>query len=290
MSQRKRRKHPAKQRTPGWWTSKSPADRRRVVWQFTSVVVGFAAVLAVGIGGYALERRVVADEWFQQPPILHLADAPDALQAEILPSLTEEAQVRWGDPDLCRRVAAALETNPWVQRVRSVRKYADRTVEIRCDYREPAVLVQVDSTFYLVASDQVRLPGTYTYDPFLVFVQGVATPAPPAGQRWSAPDLQAAMAVVERVSKEPFSSQVAGVLVYNYGGRENDEEAHIRLVTDRPGSTIIWGSAPGEELEETTADQKVAILRDNYSRFGRIDANRHLIDISIYPDRFTTPG
>jgi hypothetical protein len=290
MSRRKRRKPQAKQRSPGWWASKSSADRRRIVWRSAAAIGGAAAVLALGVGGYVLEQRVVADEWFQQPPILRLADAPEALQAEILSSLTDESQASWNDPDLCRRVAAALEENPWVQRVRSVRKYADRTVEIRCDYREPAALVQIDSTFYLVASDQVRLPGTYAYDPFLVFVQGVASPAPPAGQRWSAPELRAAMAVAERLEQEPFASQVAGILVHNYGGRENNEEAHIRLVTDRPGSTIIWGSAPGEELEETTADQKVAILRDNYSRFGRIDANRHLIDISIYPDRFTTPG
>jgi len=62
------------------------------------------------------------------------------------------------------------------------------------------------------------------------------------------------------------------------------------LTTDQNGGTIIWGSAPGQELEENTAAQKLAILRSNYARSGRLDSQYRVIDVSVFPDRFIVPG
>jgi hypothetical protein len=124
----------------------------------------------------------------------------------------------------------------------------------------------------------------------MIVIQGVTSPPPGPGEVWDAPDLSAAGAVVDLLQDELFAGQITAVLAHNYGGRENSREAHLSLATDRPGGQIAWGSPPGEELAENSAAQKLAILRDNFRRFGRVDANRQIIDISIHPDRFTTPA
>ena len=255
------------------------------------VVIGVMAVVAgSAFGLHRLERHVLARDSFRPPPVLEFVGAPDGIRADLLVALEPVRQTAWSDTKLCRWIGELLEADPWVRRVRAVRKYGDGRIEIRCDYRRPAVMIPSDGLLYLVSQDQVRLPGTYMYEPGLLLVEGIASAPPPAGEVWAAPELNAAIRLADRLAGEPFCEQITGVLVHNYGGRIDSEEAHIRLATDRAGGTIIWGSAPGEELEENSVAEKIAILRENYRRFGRVDANRRMIDISIHPNRFTTPA
>jgi len=98
------------------------------------------------------------------------------------------------------------------------------------------------------------------------------------------------MDIVMLLYQEPFFDQISGILVDNYGGRRDKREPHVQLATAPEGGRIVWGSAPGEEIEENTVEQKLALLRENFRRWGRIDAGRWYIDISLFPDRFTTRG
>ena len=250
-------------------------------------------IVAAGIGGAValrrVEQHVLARDRFTRPPVLQLLDTPEGIHDDIMAALEPARDTAWGDARLCRSIGEILEANPWVQRVRAVRKYGDGRVRIRCDYRLPAAMIQVDGRLYLASDDGVRLPGTYAYSPGMTLVEGVASPPPQPGEVWDAPDLRAAIAVARHIEAEAFSNQIVGVAVHNYGGRVDSEEAHIRLMTDQAGGVIIWGSAPGEELEENSTEEKIAILRENYRRFGRVDAGRHTIDVSVHPDRFTAP-
>ena len=54
------------------------------------------------------------------------------------------------------------------------------------------------------------------------------------------------------------------------------------------GSLIVWGSAPGLEIEENSMGRKIQILERNFLTTGHIDAGYDCIDISAYSDRFTT--
>jgi hypothetical protein len=177
-----------------------------------------------------------------------------------------------------------------VQRVDQVLRLPDGRIEVRCRYRTPFALVQSGGGFVLVDGEGVRLPGQYPYSPSLPLVQGVAAPAPDQGQLWDAPDLAAGLKILTRLAGEPYADQVTAVLVHNHGGRRSPRSAHVELATDRAGGRIIWGSGPGEEIEENTAAQKMAILQRNYELHGRIDAGLPVIDISTFPDRFTTPS
>ena len=107
---------------------------------------------------------------------------------------------------------------------------------------------------------------------------------------WNAPDLRGGLAIADLIADEEFADQIRAVRVHNYGGREDARRGHLELATDQVGGRIIWGSAPGEEVEENTAEQKLAILRRNYELFGRADAGRAVIEVSTFPDRFTTPA
>jgi hypothetical protein len=256
-------------------------------------VIGLAAaVVLVGVmlGLHRLEGVALEHDRFDRPADLHLINAPPGIRTDLLAALDPVLDRSWGDPNLCRDIGVILESNPWVQHVRSVRKYGTGRIDVTCQYRQPVALIRANQALHLVTRDAIRLPGEYAYDPGLLVIEGVALPPPPAGASWEAPELRAALAVADRLHGEPFATQITGVLVQNYGGRIDEEAAHIRLATDRPGGTIIWGSAPGEEMEENTASEKIAILRDNFHRYGRVDAQRQTIDISIHPQRFMTPA
>ncbi|UCF32609.1 MAG: hypothetical protein JSV78_09780, partial [Phycisphaerales bacterium] len=193
------------------------------------------------------------------------------------------------DDRLCREMAALAGTVGWVRDVVAVRRTHDARFEVKCTYRLPFALVQQAGEFILVDREGVRLPGTYLYDERMTLVQGVEGDIPEFGEAWEGEDLRAALQLIAIIEREPFANQVLAVLVGNYGGRCDKRKAHIELATDRAGGRIRWGSAPGEEIEENSVEQKLAILRANYQRSGRIDENHPVIDISTYPSRYTVP-
>jgi hypothetical protein len=265
------------------------AAARETIVRFVlrGAIVGIVVVGAVW-GVWSMESSVRSNPAYGRPPEVVLADAPEGLADQIMEVIAPEADRAWTDPNLCRDVADALSRSPWVERVLSVRRHTDATLVVSCAYRSAAALVQVGGAFYLIAEDGIRLPGSYGYDPSLVVIQGVGAVPPEAGVRWTGEDVRAGLDLIKRLRDEPYFGQVTGVIVSNYGGRESKRDPHIELATAPSGSRIAWGSAPGEEIEENTVDEKIALLWENYRRWGRIDAGRDAIDISTYPDRFTT--
>ena len=164
------------------------------------------------------------------------------------------------------------------------------TIEIECEYRLPLVLIQVHEYFYMVDEYGVRLPGQYQYQPGWLLMQGVADPPPEEGNPWPGKDIAAGLTLARMILDQPYNGQITTLLLHNYGGRSDPYSSHVELVTDRAGCRVLWGSAPGEELEENTSKQKLHILSENYRLYGRIDANQPRIDISVFPDRFIVVG
>ncbi len=284
----KRRRRRRKRSIPASWFAVARVARTLTAPVVTRCFVAAALIAGVVTGVGRLEAYLRQRPEFQAPPDIHLADVPEALQDQIMAVLAPLAEEPWADRDLCRRIGEALEGSAWVQRVHRVRRFSGGTIVVSCDYRTPAALVQSDGDYYLVAHDTVRLPGRYTYHPALVVVQGNVAPPPAPGRRWPGDDLHAALDIINLLGDLPFYNQITGVLVGNYHGRRDARRPHILLATAPSGNRIVWGSAPGENIEENTAQEKIQILKENYRRFGRIDAGFEWIDISVYPDRFTT--
>lgn len=262
----------------------SPALVKTALVALATLVAGSAAFAGV----WALEAHVRAQPKYQAKPRIIMADAPAGLADRIQQLLAPVADGPWIDDTLCERIAKALDDSAWVERVNSVRRHADGTVVVSCEYRDAAVLIQTGNGFYLADNRGIRLPGRYSFHPSFVLVQGVGAPVPSPGELWHGADLAAALAIVERLRHEQLNEQVAAILVGNYAGRQNNRKAHIELVsTPPPPGRIIWGSAPGEEIEENSVEQKIGLLREIYDRWGRIDGGHAIIDISTFPDRFT---
>ncbi|HUU81938.1 MAG TPA: hypothetical protein VM243_00415 [Phycisphaerae bacterium] len=291
MAKRKRskKKSAAKAGDKGVWAGLDPQKKRRALRVAAAVIAFGAVAVGAAAGLRQLDRQVHALPHFGGPPDIVLQDVPEGLDPIIRQALTPVLDADWSEPALCDRIGRQLEANAWVRKVDSVRRLPTGRIAIHCVYRTPMALVQTGGEFILIDQQAVRLPGSYPYHASWPLIQGVAGVPPPAGRTWEAPDLSAAVAVLDRLAAEPFADQLTAVLVHNFHGRIDAREAHIELATDRAGGRIIWGSAPGEEVAENTADQKLAILRRNHELYGRIDAGRQVIDVTMFPDRFTTP-
>jgi len=264
---------------------------RRALWLRSGLTL--MIVVAVSGGGIwglqRLEENVILARGLDQPPAVHV-DAPPELKPALNAALERVADTSWSNPNLCEQIGDALSSSGWVRRVESVRRLGDGSVSVQCGYRQPVALVQTASGCYLVDSDDIRLPGHYACDNAFIIVQGVRSAPPEAGEAWSAADMQAGRRIAELLATEPFGEQIIAVRVHNYSGREDQAAPHIVLATDRAGGTIYWGSAIGQEVEENSAAQKIELLRANYREFGRVDAYRAAIDVSILPDRVVIPA
>lgn len=250
--------------------------------------VGVCAAAVWGLQSAEAKRQLAAD--FQQPVEFVLIDAPEHLQATILDDLSDLASRPWIDEALCARLHERLTQSGWIKRVNRIGKSSPGVVYVDCEYREPLAMLQHHEHYYLVDEFGVRLPGRYEYDPDWILIQGVSAAPPEEGQEWPGDDLSAGIKLAHLIMRQPYREQVAAILVHNYGGRYNAYDAHIELVSDHHAARILWGSAPGEELEENTAAQKLHILAENHRRYGRIDANESKIDISVFADRFIIPA
>ena len=276
---------------PGWgegWEG-AKAVARRSMGGFLRMSVGLVALAAGAWVLLRLEDSVLESPRQAVPARIELVDVPADLASDMRASLESFARVPWSSPTLCRDLAQTLERAAWVKQVVCIQRFTDRRVEVRCTYRSPLALVQMDEGFYLVDEDGVRLPGRYANHPSMTLVQGVNVAAPLPGAEWAAPELRAGLELVKILASESFADQITAVLVANFGGRVDAQAAHIELATDRAGGRIIWGSAPGAEIEENTVAEKLELLRSNYRRFGRADAGRGVIDVSVHPDRIITP-
>ena len=289
MAKRKRKTKQPRIERFRWWTRRDAADKRALVFAGCRVAVAVAVGMVLGavLGLRHLDGTVHAAPAFNEPLTIELVDVPEGLESTLNTNLAAFRDYSAYDRGVCAKIGRVLDTEPWIRRVKSVRRTRDLTVLVSCEYRLPAALVQLDAEFYLVDDDQVRLPGVYGFEPSLPLIQGVGGTPPPPGDVWPGADLAAGMTLARLIEPEAFADQITGIQVHNYAGRAAQRDAHLVLTTDRAGCRIKWGSAPGEEIEENSAVQKMAILRHNYERFGRADAGFRTIDVSVYADRFT---
>jgi hypothetical protein len=265
-----------------------------------AVVVGVTCAALLGLS--RLQRYVHSLPDYRVPVRLELADVPPWLQRSqnehILQSIRQEAgispQESYLDEELTRSVAERLEASGWVRKVVSVEKCYGGRIVARCEYRQPIAWVMHGDWCFLVDDECVRLPGRYAHvriaNAGLLQIAGVNSPPPDVGQPWDAPDLSAAIELVTELADQPFREQIIAVLVYNYDGRENPYEPHMELATDRPGTRIRWGRAPGQELGlEPTAEQKLALLQGLYRKYRRVDMGKSYIDIRRSPHSVDVP-
>ena len=241
--------------------------------------------------GYALSLPV-----YQQPTPLELANLPDWLQNPANRHIREAIVGAAGlqgdetvrDEQLPFTVAMRLSQCPWIRQVESVKRQPNGALRAYCEYRRPIAWVQHGGKSYLIDQQTVRLPGRYEPDQTsgtgLLLVIGAQAAPPEPGHVWDGRDLRAALRIADMLRQHPVRQQIWAILIHNYGGKTDPLLPDIELATDRPGSKIRWGHAPGEELPtEPSAEDKLALLHDYMQTYGRIDLGKPYIDIRTWP-------
>jgi len=278
-----------------WLAELSIVSRRRILWAGFAMLTFLPATM-LGAGAIEwLDTQLLDEVRAAYPdPALEFVDIPPSISSiagrDLNSATASLLEGDWLDDQLCERLAKRLAGIGWVKNVYFVRRSSDAKFRVSCDYRLPFAMIQKGKSFSLVDAEGVRLPGRYGYDPAWPVIQGVQATAPKEGHRWQGRDVDAGVALLAAVLNEPFTGQITAAIVDNYGGRMDPRRSHVELATDRMGGRIRWGSAPGEEIEENMMGQKLAILRQNYLRTGRVDAGHAVLDVSTFPDRFTVPG
>jgi hypothetical protein len=254
-----------------------------------SLCKGLGACTLIALTLWGLHESEGAVQRFRGLPEhveFELPDIPPAIEATIRGALYNLQRESWDDPRLCRRVHDLLTATGWVERVHAVGKARRGVIYAACRYRQPLAPVEFRDYFYLVDESGFRLPGRYTPGPCdLILIRGVRQAPPDPCGSWPGADVAAAVRMAGLLARQPFSGQIEVLDVDNYAGRVNRTRSQIELLTDS-GARILWGSPPGEELEENTMQEKINILLDNYERSGRLDARHAVIDVSVFPDRY----
>lgn len=249
-----------------------------------AMVAGHDELTARAVSLRATEPRIEF-AWPLLPPAPGApADAPRAtwLDWESRAGLERLVALQAGrnplDPRGLHDAQHALELTGWFDTSAGgvrVERAADGTISVRGAWRVPLAAVRVGESDHLVAAGGVLLQPSYRRDGSRMrVILGAAHPMPDLGQPWLGGDVQAGLALLERLRTVPGYSQVYGVDV-----SELMHGKQLVIVTDL-GNRIIWGGpvdefAPGQAKTE----KKLQQLAGYYANLGRIDAGRAVLDI-----------
>ena len=285
----------------------------------TALHVGLAAFLVGGVAwlvGYL--RTTVAQTAaaaLPEPPKVVFANRPpwmsDFLATELAEVCRPNGNPSVFDRDALVRINGRLKSNPWIAKVRQVRRLygqaAGDTIEVDCDFRAPMALVRGGrdevgrDVYWFVDAKGVRLPERFVAAdlPKVLYsadgkvnvrvIEGVRNPPPSvAGQAWTGDDLAAGLELAEKLNGQAFAQEIERVDVSNYAGRVEPREAYLVLRTRR-NTEGRWGRPWGASdwFVEIKPEVKFDTLRRMVARYGRVDAGQEWVDIRF--ERISTP-
>jgi len=182
------------------------------------------------------------------PDAVVLDDQPGWMSPAVEMDLVEAVGRHVGDDPLdagsLRDAVRALRDQPWVRRVKQLRRAADGRVHVEAEYRQPVAVLRTDHGYVLVDHEGVRLPGLYERHqvPLLGLVEmtGVASGPPPVGGRWPGDDLAAGLALAQVLRDEPYAEQIDAIDV---SGRDPRQRLDLAFYVGR--RRIVWGAPIG---------------------------------------------
>lgn len=283
--------------------SMDPDRARRLRGLWLHLTLGVLVLGGLGAGLFYADRYVQKAATPAQPLIVVLKNRPawmnDFLVEQIALIARPTQPHSAFDRQMLIDAAKALQANPWVRQVRSVRRAFTRragdTLEIDCDYRAPVALVKWGVFYWLVDEKGVRLSERFNEQdvPHIQFspdhhtvirvIEGVRQ-APPelAGEKWQGADLAAGLKMVKYLFDRPCAEEIPRVDVSNFAGRIDNKDPQLVLIT-KYGTQIWWGRPPGDDdvdsfIEVSTA-RKMRYLELTCQQYGRVDANEKWLDI-----------
>lgn len=290
--------------------SADPQTVLRIRATIRHLLVGLALSGLVG-GAFIISKRYVEQRIIltDLPPRVVMKDQPpwmsDALAEQILSSIRPVTPAKTDDYQLLVDRAALLASNPWVKKVRSVRRVYENQpgdlIEIDCDYRAPVALVHWQDKYWYIDTEGVQLPDPLTPEqvsrliqpgkPMFRIIEGVAQPPSGPGRVWQGGDIQAGIEMVALLANVEEVNDIVKIDVSNYAGRISPNDSQINLVT-RDRREIRWGQPPSSKafFVEQRADRKLEFLKQAKRTTGRVDLNQPWIDLRFDSPTVPDPG
>jgi len=240
-------------------------------WSAAIVVTGGLSFLVILIHRKVYDH-LLFDRQYQINPrkivMLRKPDwAGDGIERTLRGAFPYREPVSIFESGLPENVGRIYAGNPWVARVRYVRKVFPNKLQVAVDLRRPMAAIEHRSRFYLVDREGVRLPGEYAEIPDLPFrippLLGVRTPPPRAGTVWEGDDIQAGVALAATFGEHRVYDllPIMAIDVQNVGGRRDARESEV-LVWAADMIPIEWGRSPaGEPFGELPVEKKLKNLR-----------------------------
>ena len=277
-----------------------------------SLLIGLLLAGVLAAGGYKIWQfvrgRVLSSEEYQlTPEKIQISPwppprwvQPDPRQ-EVFAQLRRRGPISIMDETLtAERITAAFEQNPWIAKVRKVAKKYPATVEVAVEYRQPVLMVRIDTPssqiYYAVDADGISLPTEGCFDPvelrtYPCLVGVEKPPATIAGKRWGdsrviggAEIAAALLPVWEKLRFKQIVPRAHSLSapVASPDATQSPQFGDYRFELVTQGDKHInWGKAPTDKNSpDASPAQKVKTLEDRASEYGSLDKCRDEIDLN----------
>ncbi len=201
-----------------------PATRPPAAWKGKAARVAAVVVLAAagGVGLGLLRKNLLGSAPYAgKIARVRLANWPEDLPRDIPARVLEAVQSHVAgrnvfDDRLARDVYEKALADPWVAKVRRVRKTHDGAVVVEAVFRRPFALVAAEHApgeFQVIDAEGVVLPlrADRVRPGAFISIDGVGSPPPEPGGKWDSPDLAAGLRLYRLVKGRAYEKQITTI-------------------------------------------------------------------------------
>lgn len=184
-------------------------------------------------------------------------------------------------PDPIARVATAMAQSGWFVGTPTIRRERGNVVRIGGTWRIPAAVVRSEGKDHLLSWDAMPMPASYEPGEArlpVIFGPALGRPlkagAPDLSTAWPGEDIAASLELLQLLSSQTWSSQVAGIDASRFSSEE------VLTIVSTFNTRVVWGGRPSRpRMGEVSTRQKLVNIAQLHHDSQRIDSGYPEIQI-----------
>jgi hypothetical protein len=250
-----------------------------------TLALGLIVVTLFGGGWYWGWQHVKGDvlsgaTYTLSPDDIIVTDRPEWMSFDLREKVFRDASLQQDlsimDHDLNERITAAFSLQPWVAKVKHVRKGHPAGVVVDLEYRRPVCIVYTCGQPIPVDVEGNALPaGDIARSEIVRYPRmecpDLSTPRGPVGDQWGDPRVLGAARIADALGDRWRRYRLR--LIQPAPPQDSGRSGGIDYVlSTHSHSEIRWGKAPGMEIPgEPTTAEKLAYLDGEMERYGNLE-------------------